>query len=1470
MACRLDIRKKILDKVNEVFIEGRYTYYRVNDGTFRVANVRETKGKSRAKSLDQAREIATEVKDRIVAKYGNNVFVEVILPQYVGFPVEIKVTPSELYVEKLFAKVLAEKRTEPISRLIFLQDPALYQQELMEDSPLKMIPYEAWLAQNKALNPIVDEKGQIKFFQRANVAETLNTLAKSPEKIENLKRTTEYSLLEQQDEDLRTKSGQAYIFLKEKDATRFSFLLEKHKQFPKEFTVTQKVTKYERDKVNPLNFIGYNEYRDFLYVKSNNNKKSNLYNIIDTSTGELIAEKVRVLHLTKDAKEGIAKKYGLEFTPTEVFSPDRSIAFALYRQKPSKAKYIAQSKKYLYDALKFLNPEETGLKINLNQIGTLLDSFPSGMWDYINTTYSPEDSTNINASISLQNEIKFKLPKLGLLTEIEKITGKKLQGVSFTNYDRSGGIQKVLRVDWGDTVTIDYKSMTTKQLRKAIAYYLNSTGYFKPSSEEENVRKYAEHRGIDYNELKELVFGDFDKALDNIAYNQTGNSNTIELSKWRDSIRNYDWQIAELFSKPYEDFYKRAKEKVTEKFKDKKLSNGISHLDYFFSGNFNWLNINFNNISGQYYEEDMETQANVGVAQKVVGKINPFVMNIYKKPTPGKNFLKEQEVFNRLASILHEPFHALHALSYGTPEELELRKAFNNLYNTKFGKEMMNQVFGSGYRGEQISFDTLYKEFTAFATQLMLFPKEWIRKTDLRSNDIFEFIEKVQTLQDKTYEEIVRTKQKIGTTERIDTVEEKIKLTFLEKLYNFIASALNKVIPLSKKFFKTIADSKLVENNIIEDVFGEVEETVTKVVKLPKDIEASKEEFLTKMDELKSAIMTLMQIDETMFSPKNIDNFFSQPAFYQETAPNPIVDEKGQIKLFAVKSEIVTDSNLHPLTAEEFSALQRKITNEIVQSKFKDYKSVKELLTDIATNTKKDSYNNILATFLLNVKGVNDTILEVNVDFEKGYYGDYQGILRRIRLSKELNSNKSLFETTALHEILHSVTVNVYDQQKTFKKEIDDIYNYVKSVSTSEQLSMYGMKNSYEFMAEAFTNTTFIKFLESIPAEKELGLNKNKISKINIFEKFIQTVINYLAKFEFFGTKNRSFNTQSVAEAVRVSVLNNAKQIRGYENKILKSAEQNVGYIKPGVQELFESNQSLANAVYESLGFNKQGEVQRLTDMKILANWINKQKTLRKGLSDRDDGLKGVSIYIRDSFKEIPKNIQNLLKENLTTTFDRETGQNWNWLNKEDYPRTGTLLDFFDNLDALEDFVKENELEIIPQQKQKALQQYSQYLDTVFPDSKVKDIVYHGSTSKEKFENFKLKYGNDESFQGFYFADTKFQSEGIAGKEGRVFPVLLNANPKLGEFGITATKEDINQAKIEGYNSLREEDELRGKNFNTTIVFEPEQIHILGNKQDIEGFKQFAQTTPITPTTTDITEIPDVMAAMIYQNNNCK
>lgn len=715
---------------------------------------------------------------------------------------------------------------------------------------------------------------------------TLSTITE--EETKDLQNTVDYELLKDQDQELSNKGGKAYVFLKEKDAERFSYLLDKHKEFPKTFRITSVVTKYERDSKNPLKYQGYNIYKDFEYIKSNNNKRSNLYDIVDLETGEIIASKIRVLHLSQDSKSKIAEQYGLEYKPTKVFNANRSIAFALYIQKPSKAKYIAQAKKYLYDAIKFLNPEESDLKINLDQIENLLESFPEDMWEYINTTYSPEDSTNINASISLQDKIKFNLPKLGFIKELEKITGIPLEGVSFKNYDRTNSLQKAFKYSdkdgsWGKTITID-NTLTTTQLQKAIKYYLETKDLFKPTSEEENVRKYAEHRNINYDELRELVFGNVDNALENISYNTSGNSDTIELSKWRESIRNYDWQAVELFSKPYENFQNTVKERITEKFKDKNLSNGISHLEYFFnSKSFNWLNINFNNISGKYYASDMETAANVGVTSQTLGFANPFERKLYQRPKPGKSFLKEEEVFNRLGAIMHEPFHALHALSYGTKEEKDLRQAFDNLYNTEFGKEMLDRAFGSGYnKGQQVSYDVLYKEFTAFSAQLMLYPKEWIQKTDLRSNDIYDFIEKIQTLQDKTYTEVVNELQKIGEIEKEISDTEYLKLTFLEKLYNFITSALNKIIPLSEKFFKTIADSKTVNKTVIEDVFGSVEKTVTKTVKLPDNVKRSKEEFLEAMDGIKSSINTLMQIDGTAFSSDNVKNFFTGDNAYQE------------------------------------------------------------------------------------------------------------------------------------------------------------------------------------------------------------------------------------------------------------------------------------------------------------------------------------------------------------------------------------------------------------------------------------------------------------------------------------------------------------------------------------------------------------------------------------------------------------
>ena len=63
------------------------------------------------------------------------------------------------------------------------------------------------------------------------------------------------------------------------------------------------------------------------------------------------------------------------------------------------------------------------------------------------------------------------------------------------------------------------------------------------------------------------------------------------------------------------------------------------------------------------------------------------------------------------------------------------------------------------------------------------------------------------------------------------------------------------------------------------------------------------------------------------------------------------------------------------------------------------------------------------------------------------------------------------------------------------------------------------------------------------------------------------------------------------------------------------------------------------------------------------------------------------------------------------------------------------------------DFVFEQNLELAQIGTE---EQYSEYLDTIFPDSKVKDIVYH--RTDEKFDDFDKSKINKTNANRFYFS----------------------------------------------------------------------------------------------------------------------
>mgnify|MGYP003466754315 CR=1 FL=1 len=168
-------------------------------------------------------------------------------------------------------------------------------------------------------------------------------------------------------------------------------------------------------------------------------------------------------------------------------------------------------------------------------------------------------------------------------------------------------------------------------------------------------------------------------------------------------------------------------------------------------------------------------------------------------------------------------------------------------------------------------------------------------------------------------------------------------------------------------------------------------------------------------------------------------------------------------------------------------------------------------------------------------------------------------------------------------------------------------------------------------------------------------------------------------------------------------------------------------------------------------------------------------------------------------------------------------------------------------------------------------EKYQEYLETIFPESKVKEILWHGTTGDwYKTESFnKEKRGtstkNVTNTLGFYFVpDKKISNLFRKGatftmEKGIVYPEDTNSFPVILDlrtpFTISAEKFKESAEKNEIPEELKDrigdgiiiekfkrETEIIVPEFiaNNYIVYEPEQIHILGSKFDIEKFREFS------------------------------
>lgn len=155
-------------------------------------------------------------------------------------------------------------------------------------------------------------------------------------------------------------------------------------------------------------------------------------------------------------------------------------------------------------------------------------------------------------------------------------------------------------------------------------------------------------------------------------------------------------------------------------------------------------------------------------------------------------------------------------------------------------------------------------------------------------------------------------------------------------------------------------------------------------------------------------------------------------------------------------------------------------------------------------------------------------------------------------------------------------------------------------------------------------------------------------------------------------------------------------------------------------------------------------------------------------------------------------------------------------------------------------------------------EEYSKYLKTIFPNSKVKNIVYHGTNAKE-IEGGRLRLSKEGVYGEGIYVQTKSEFTGTFG--ANIMSLLIDTkkpysfydnNGKPNELWIEIrdkyektkkyywadlAKEEFRDIIIaQGYDSIMTEEGGDNKYY---ILFKPEQTHLLGYEEDIEGFKNF-------------------------------
>jgi hypothetical protein len=147
------------------------------------------------------------------------------------------------------------------------------------------------------------------------------------------------------------------------------------------------------------------------------------------------------------------------------------------------------------------------------------------------------------------------------------------------------------------------------------------------------------------------------------------------------------------------------------------------------------------------------------------------------------------------------------------------------------------------------------------------------------------------------------------------------------------------------------------------------------------------------------------------------------------------------------------------------------------------------------------------------------------------------------------------------------------------------------------------------------------------------------------------------------------------------------------------------------------------------------------------------------------------------------------------------------------------------------------------------MEQYAEYLKTIFPTTKIKQIVWHGGQNiptEFRANPEGIFFTDNLQYANMYGNELSKLNEGVVNNKSQ--PMVINIeNPFYPTLSISTrpSHKDIYfnpKDTPPGHDGVRGKDAYAETLGDSIAVFNPEQIHPLGSKIDVEKFKEFIES----------------------------